>query len=70
MEEDQTDQQGRSDDELGSGDVDPADTRVCGTDGKTYSAVCQMLQRTANINVRHAGRCNSSACRGGEVSDD
>ena len=55
-------------DELGTGDVDPTDTRVCGTDGTTYPAVCQLLQRTTNINVRYAGRCNSSRCRGGQVS--
>lgn len=54
--------------ELGTGDVDPADTRVCGTDGNTYPAVCQLLQRATNINVRYAGRCNSSRCRGGLVS--
>lgn len=55
-------------DELGTGDVDPDDTRVCGTDANTYPGVCQMLQRTANVNVRHAGKCNASVCRGGPVS--
>ena len=54
--------------ELGTGDVDPEDTRVCGTDGNTYSSICQLLQETVNVNVHYAGRCNSSHCRGGPVS--
>ena len=51
-----------NDSELGTGDVDPEDTRVCGTDGNTYSSICQLLQETVNVNVHYAGRCNSSHC--------
>ena len=54
-------------DDVGSGDVDPSDTRVCGTDGNTYGAVCQLLQRTADVDVHYAGRCNATNCRGGRV---
>ena len=57
-----------NDSELGTGDVDPEDTRVCGTDGNTYSSICQLLQQTVNVNVHYAGQCDSSHCRGGPVS--
>lgn len=55
-------------DGLGDGDPDPDDTSVCATNGKTYSAICHLLQNTANVNVLHAGRCNASQCKGGPVS--
>ena len=58
----------RDDGDIGSGDVEPSDTRVCGTDGITYGAVCQLLQRTADIDVHYAGRCNATNCRGGQVN--
>ena len=64
---DSDDSRDERDDNIGSGDVDPSDTRVCGTDGNTYGAVCQLLQRTADVDVHYAGRCNATNCRGGQV---
>ena len=53
--------------DIGSGDVEPSDTRVCGTDGITYGSACELLQRTGDIDVHYAGRCNATSCKGGQV---
>ena len=55
-------------DGIGNGDIDPDDTSVCGDDGNTYASTCHMIQTTNNVQVLHAGRCNSSRCKGGPVS--
>ena len=56
-------------DGIGNGDVDPDDTSICGTDGNTYTSICHMLQGTVNVTILHAGRCNASRCKGGQVSN-
>ena len=57
-----------SDDEIGTGDVSPNDTSVCGSDGNSYPAICHVIPNYANVHVLHAGRCDDNECRGGPVS--
>ena len=56
-------------DGIGNGDVDPDDTSICGTDGNSYPSTCHMLQTSNDVQVLHAGRCNASRCKGGQVSN-
>ena len=64
-----TEEEDSSDDgQLGSGDIDPSDTALCGSDGKSYPAICHVIPQHVSVHVLHAGQCNNRNCRGGEVS--
>ena len=47
--------------------VSPESTDICGSDGETYSSLCQLIQTTSNVRVAHAGPCDSPDCQTGEV---
>lgn len=46
--------------------VDAADA-VCGSNGRTFSSVCSLIQNSAQVDIAYAGSCNRTACSGGEV---
>lgn len=56
------------DGQIGSGDIDPTDTAVCGSDGNSYPAICHIIPNYPSVYVLHAGRCDNVNCRGGTVS--
>ena len=40
---------------------------VCGSDHRTYSSVCSMLQNSGETRIAYAGRCNRTECSEGQV---
>lgn len=56
------------DGQIGSGDIDPDNTAVCGSDGNSYLAICHIIPNYPRVYVIHAGQCNDNNCRGGSVS--
>lgn len=50
-----------------SPEEDDENTILCGTNGETYSSLCELLQDTGNEGVAYAGSCDREECDGGEV---
>jgi hypothetical protein len=43
---------------------------VCGTDGKSYSSMCTLIQSSPQTQVAHNGECNRRECTtSGEVGE-
>ncbi len=40
---------------------------MCGTNGETYSTICELLQDTGNEGVAYTGACDSEECGDREV---
>lgn len=45
-------------------------TQICGSDGNTYSSICNLIQTSVNVEMAYSGPCNVDECeRIGEVGD-
>ncbi len=43
-------------------------SEACGSDGKTYASLCELLQASPGVKVKYGGKCNDKKCSSGEVS--